>query len=232
MAKDSFQQEEAPEFRVWLNAFVLIVGLGSAAFFGVALFRSTLIPTADSAVPDAVLVQENPFSSNTPEAISEGVVLGESDIALPGALKSENYTLGQVALGGDATLVSSDSQEIGPLEISGVRGEAFMDKGKKDVNILVTWKTTKLSSAVITYGKNGADTSKTFQEDGYGLNHSVILPGLDQSSTYIYTVAAKDRFGNEATSDSYAVYTGTKTASLFDLISGAVTDTFGWAMKK
>lgn len=217
---------------MWLSAIVMLAGLGAVAFFGALLFRGEV-----SAQKNVGSSQDNPAqdvasSANTADTVSEGIVLGESDVALPGSLKSENYTLGQVALGGDVTIASSDMQDIGPLEVGSVRGEAFMNKDKKDVNVLITWKTTKLATSAIKYGKNGTDAVKTVGEDGYGLNHSIILTGLDQASAYVYVITAKDRSGNEISTDSYAVYTGTKSTSLFDLISGAVTDTFGWAMKK
>lgn len=227
----SLQIQRTSTSHRWHNAFVMIVGLGAVSFCSVFFFRNTgmvhsAVGTEDSSA------QSTAIASNALQTVSGGIVLGESDVSLPGSLKSENYTLGQVALGGDVTLVSSDAQEFGPLEVSSVRGEAFMNKDKKDVNVLITWKTTKLATASVKYGKNGTDVSKTLAEDGYGVNHSIILSGLDQASAYVYTIVAKDRSGNEVSTDSYAVYTGTKSTSLFDLISGAVTDTFGWAMKK
>lgn len=216
-----------------MNALVWIIGLGAIAFFGASfVWNATGVEGAD--VTDRVVVGSDTAS---PDVGSAGtslntLVLGESDAIAPGTLKSENYALGQVVLGGDATLLSANVEDAGPLSISSVRGEAFMEKNKKDVNVLVTWKTNKNAVSVIRYGKNGSDLSKTIEEDGYGSNHSLVLTGLDQGTTYVYVVTSKDRAGNEVSSDSYAVYTGTKTASLFDLISGAVTETFGWAMKK
>jgi hypothetical protein len=52
------------------------------------------------------------------------------------------------------------------------------------------------------------------------------------ASTYLYTVSVRDRYGNEVTSDSHAVYTGTKVVSLFELIVNALQEVFGWAVKK
>lgn len=227
----SSQEKQTSKLTVWLNVFVSVIGLGAAAFFGTSLFRNTEVAQTATSSRSAA-VSDTTLPINTAGTIAEGIVLGQSDVSLPGALKSENYTLGQVALGGDVTIASSDAGEAGQLEVSSVRGEAFMNKDKKDVNVLITWKTSKLATATITYGKNGTDFSKTVEEDGYGHTHSIILTGLDQASAYVYTIVAKDRSENEVATDAYAVYTGTKSTSLFDLISGAVTDTFGWAMKK
>ena len=69
-------------------------------------------------------------------------------------------------------------------------------------------------------------------EEDFGLNHSMTISGLDQASTYVYALNSHDRFGNEVTSEQHAVYTGSKTLSLFDLIADAMGDVFGWAMKK
>ncbi len=228
------QEQNTTESSRWKNAFLWILGLGAIAFLGVWGFRSINTKQALDA-PQENAGQNNTQNTapqNTEATISDGIVVEQSGIALHGALKSENYTLGQLVLGGDVALASSDAQEFGSLEISSVRGESFMSKDKKDVNVLITWKTTKLSQGTLTYGKNGTDTSKTIQEDGYGVNHSIIVNGLDQASAYVYTITAVDRSGNKVSSESYAIYTGTKSASLFDLISGAVTDTFGWAIKK
>lgn len=167
-----------------------------------------------------------------PAQVDFASVLGESDAWMPGALKSEHYVLGQVALGGDATLVVSDIREAAELAVTDVRGEAFLDKEKKGVNVLLTWKTSRLANAVVHYGKGGDAVMEDVVEDEYGLNHSMILSGLDQSTTYVYFITARDRTGHEVSTDSYAMYTGERTASLFELISGAVTDTFGWAMSK
>lgn len=219
MAKDMSVSEKPV---AWKSALVSVLGLVLLSFSAVSIFSGTGFASPQSG--------SNQISVPQAETTT-GSVLGETAVSLPGSLASENYMLGQVVVGGDVTLASSDS-ESGVLAVSSVRGEAFLDKGKKDVNILVTWKTSKLSNATVRYGKNGGDLSKSIEEDGFGVNHSVILTGLDQATTYVYVITAKDRLGNEVVTDSYAVYTGTKSTSLFDLISGAVTDTFGWAIKK
>jgi hypothetical protein len=219
-------QKEKQTVHPWINAFFVMVGLGIIAFWGGSFF-------AQSQAGNASSVKELSSKKAAGTDIEQsGDVLVQTDAQNSGVLKSENYVLQQVSVGGDVSITSSSEQEAGPLQISEIRGESFIEKGKKDVSMLITWKTTKLTAATIQYGKNGTDAIKTFTGDGFAANHSVVLSGLDQSTTYIYTITAKDRSGNKITSDSYAVYTGAKNASLFDLISGAVTDTFGWAMQK
>jgi hypothetical protein len=145
--------------------------------------------------------------------------------------QSENFRVGDIAIGGEAEfLLTEDAPES--LEISAIRGEAFNEKNKQEVKLVLSWKTNKLAKSEIMYSKGVGQTEKTVSEDDYALNHSLIISGLDQASTYIYTIASQDRFGNKITSDPYAVYTGSRTVSLFDLIANAVGDVFGWAINK
>ena len=96
----------------------------------------------------------------------------------------------------------------------------------------MTWQTNKLSQAEIEYAKGSGQTPKVAREEGFGISHSIIIPGLDQASTYVYVIKSEDRFGNAVSSEQHAVYTGSKTVSLFDLIADAVGEVFGWAVKK
>jgi hypothetical protein len=145
--------------------------------------------------------------------------------------QSENFRVGDIAIGGEAEfLLTEDTPE--PLEISAIRGEAFNEKNKQEVKLVLSWKTNKLAKSEIMYSKGVGQAEKTVSEDDYALNHSLIISGLDQASTYIYTIASQDRFGNSITSNPYAVYTGSRTVSLFDLIANAVGEVFGWAINK
>lgn len=144
--------------------------------------------------------------------------------------ESESFKVGDIAVGGEAELILlEDSPE--PLEITGVRGESFTEKNNQGVKLVLTWQTNKLAKSVIQYSKVGQEKQDITEAD-YSFSHSIIIPALEQASTYIYVINAEDRFGNKFTSDSYAVSTGSKTISLFDLIAGAIGDTFGWAVAK
>lgn len=145
--------------------------------------------------------------------------------------RSENFRVGDISIGGEAEfLLSEDSP--GPLEVNSIRGEAFTEKNKQEVKLVVSWRTSKLAKSTVFYSKGLGQAKKSVEEDDYSLNHSVIIPGLDQASTYIYEITSIDRFGNEVTSESHAVYTGSRSVSLFDLIANAVGEVFGWAVKK
>lgn len=145
--------------------------------------------------------------------------------------RSENFRVGDIAIGGEAEfLLTEDTPD--PIEITSIRGEAFTEKNKQEVKLVLSWKTNKLAKSEVDYSKGAGQAKKTVDEEDYSLNHSLIIPGLEQASTYVYTIVSQDRFGNETTSDPHAVYTGSRTVSLFDLIAGAVGDVFGWAVKK
>ncbi len=145
--------------------------------------------------------------------------------------QSENFRVGDIAIGGEAEFLLSEDNPA-PLEVNSIRGEAFTEKNKQEVKLVVSWRTNKLAKSTISYSKGVGQAKKSITEDDYSLNHSVIIPGLDQASTYVYEITSGDRFGNEITSESHAVYTGSRTVSLFDLIANAVGEVFGWAVKK
>lgn len=145
--------------------------------------------------------------------------------------QSENYRAESIVIGGEAELFVPED-DLSSLEITDIRGESFTEKNKQEVRLTVTWQTNKLSQAEIEYSKGSGQTPKVASEEGYGISHSITISGLDQASTYVYIIKSKDRFGNAVDSEQHAVYTGSKTVSLFDLIADAVGEVFGWAVKK
>lgn len=151
----------------------------------------------------------------------------ESDLAVA---KSENFRAGQIVFAGESDFLL-DETDVSPLKIDGVRGEIVSKKGKKEMQLVVVWKTNKPTSGNVTYGKNRSDNGKKIAEDTYGTNHGVVIPNLEQGTTYLYTIHAKDRFGNDVKSDTYAMFTGAEQLSLIDLIANAAKDTFSWAVK-
>lgn len=145
--------------------------------------------------------------------------------------RSENFRAMSIVIGGEAELFIPEDDPT-PLEITGIRGEAFTEKNKREVRLVVTWQTNKLAQSDIEYAKGVGQTPKVVTEEDFGINHSMTIFGLDQASTYVYSIKSQDRFGNVVASDRHAVYTGAKTVSLFDLIADAIGDVFGWAVKK
>ena len=209
---------------VILVTVLILIGVGGFVFYQKFLLR-----------PNTETVQ-TPAPATTEKA---STIASGSDITSPvltplfgeANYRSENFRVGDVSIGGEAEfLLSEDSPE--PLEISSIRGEAFTEKNKAEVKLVISWHTNKLAKSTISYSKGVGQIKKAIEEDDYSLNHSMIIPGLEQASTYVYVIDGRDRFGNQITSESHAVYTGSRTISLFDLIAGAVGDVFGWAIKK
>lgn len=164
----------------------------------------------------------------TNEQMKTGKVLGEDEIEIPSQMySSQNYKSPQITFGGDAITVPLGEQSVNP-EIQDMRSELLMTKSDQRVKFILTWKTNKLCRSSIEYLKSGQTEAKTVSEDGYGFVHSVEIAPLNYSTSYSYTVSAKDKWGNETKSDKLAFYTGAENVSILDLLAGAFRDMFGW----
>lgn len=162
--------------------------------------------------------------------VSLGTVKGEStqDTAV---LESESFQVRQISFGGEGNIVV-DQSEILPLDIYDVRSEVLEGKNSSEGSkVLITWKTNKLALSDLSYSKRNGSGAATVGESFYGFAHSIVLDNLDAGTGYVYTVMARDRFGNQVASDRYAVYTGTKLLSVFEMLSTATKDVFGWALQ-
>lgn len=217
----------APSRRKWLWRWVIVVLL--LLLLGFGAYRWWLRSRTNQASVDQVNTTQtsSPTTPSTTTVTADAPPVILDDNAL---YKSENFKAGEIVFLGEAQFLQGD-EGIAPLSLDSIRGEAFTEKNKKEVKLVITWKTNKLSQAEISYAKGIGQAPKIASEDDYSYNHSVILTGLDPASTYLYTVKATDRFGNVATSEPYAVFTGARSVSLFDLIAGAIGDVFGWAVK-
>jgi len=178
------------------------------------------------------------MDSNIPKWISEdgGIVEAaetinaNADQQKGAALASENFTIKEIKFGGAIAMASA--LENSNLEISDVRSEVMKTKGKEEDRLLVRWRTNKLALSTIEYSAMTGSNPKRLTEDSYGFIHSVLLTNLEPGTAYAYTIKGKDRWANEASSDRYSAYTGSKIVSVFDLIVNAVKEVFGWAVKK
>lgn len=216
---------EAPSFlrRYWLRITSVVIAVLLIAL-GVYWWWQTPVEKADDVAQTSSTTPTAPLTTVTTEAVPPALA---DDTA---SYRSENFKVGEIVFLGEAQFLADD-EGIAPLTLEGIRGEAFTEKNKQEVKLVITWKTNKLSSAEIAYAKGIGQTPKMVNDDDYSYNHSVILTGLDPASTYLYTIKAIDRFGNVVTSEPYAVFTGARSVSLFDLIAGAIGEVFGWAVK-
>lgn len=161
----------------------------------------------------------------------EGQVLGEEEDSYPNEFKSDKYRLPQLNFGGGlTTFYPGIGEPIGSLDIGNVQSEIVKTKDKKELQLVIKWKTERPTICLVSYGKSGG-VMKSIQEEFFAVEHSVVLEKLDSATTYFYTITAKDKLGGEITSDKYAVYTGAPEVSFLDLLAGAFKDIFGWAVK-
>ncbi len=209
---------------VWRSVFVL---LSVAVIAGILYWWFRDVGSAPVANETAQSVPETKptLPSPNPEPDPESLALPDENANYA----SENFQAGEIVIGGELQFLVSED-EVGALTIENIRGEAFTEKNKKEVKLVVTWTTNKLSQAAVKYAKGIGQTERSIDEDDYSYNHSVIISGLDPASTYLYTIDASDRYGNRVKSEPHAVFTGARTVSLFDLIAGAIGEVFGWAV--
>lgn len=208
--------------RVIAAAVLVILVAGGLYWWWQA--RSVATPEAVSPPTDTTTPAPLPSVGTAGEPIAPTLA---EDTAL---YRSEHFKAGEIVLLGEAELLSGD-EGIAPLSLEEIRGEAFTEKNKQEVKLVISWKTNKLSTAEVSYAKGIGQTPKVAAEGDLAYNHSLILTGLDPASTYLYTVKATDRFGTTVSSEPYAVFTGARSVSLFDLIAGAIGEVFGWAVK-
>jgi len=213
----------------WKNIILLIVILLLLGGGGYVFFLRKSSPAETPSLDVAGNTSEQSSILKTPDAAP--LTLEQTPLFGIANYESENFRVGDISIGGEAEFLLSEDNP-GPLEVSAIRGEAFTEKNKPEVKLVVSWRTSKLAKSTIAYSKGVGQAKKSIEEEDYSLSHSVIIPGLDQASTYIYEIVSNDRFGNEVTSEPHAVYTGSRSVSLFDLIANAVGDVFGWAVKK
>lgn len=208
-----------------------VIRRGLVALVLVALVAGILLwwfrGTGSAPVRDETPLPTTPSSVTQPATIKETEVL-----TLPtenANFTSEHFKAGEIVVGGELEFLMDDS-EVGALTVENIRGEAFTEKNKQEVKLVVTWTTSKLAQASVRYSKGIGQTERSLDETDYSYNHSVIISGLDPASTYLYTIDAVDRYGNRVQSEPHAVFTGARTVSLFDLIAGAIGEVFGWAV--
>jgi len=161
-----------------------------------------------------------------------GKVLGEEGSASPADASrmyaSQNFKTPQISFGGDAITMPAGEQSAAP-EIIDMRSELLTTKTDQQVKFLLSWKTNKLCRSSIEYIKEGQAEGKTVADDNFGFVHSVEIAPLNYSTSYSYTVTARDKWGTETSSDKLAFYTGAQNVSIFDLLGSAFKDMFGWA---
>jgi len=176
-----------------------------------------------------------------------GAVLGESDSQNTAVASSENFKAKQINIGGESAVAEISGGAIADnsvLEIYDIKSESFIDKKSQslsgtiqneensEVKLLVSWKTNKLALSQLTYSKSDGGDPKSIKEQGYGFNHTAVIPELEPRTSYTYSIKTRDQAGNEKISDYFGIYTPSIPTSVFNLITNAMDDVFGWAVSK
>lgn len=163
----------------------------------------------------------------------KGEVAGETTVAADKnkiILASENYKINNINIGGNIMVLANGENQ--PLQVDNIKSESFVDAKNNEAKLVVSWQTNKMAISELGYSKNGGQDFETLGENSYGFNHSAVVAGLDPGTSYVYQIKCKDRWANENNSDYFGIYTSSKPVSVFDLISNAVGEVFGWAIKK
>lgn len=212
--------------------------------FAIPLFLANVFVFA----MNTVFAQNNPNIQNTPTvsvAQSQNVqtiksqtpaktqgLSGNQSSGSGEGYESENFKIEQIQFGEDTTIPIDNSENL-PLQISDVLSNAFINSDGTDAQITISWKTNKLAISQVESAESLEQSPEVvFSEKNYGFNHSVVLTGLNLSSTYFFRIKCVDQWGNQTESDYYGVYTGTESESVFELIGKNLQDIFGWALKK
>lgn len=145
------------------------------------------------------------------------------------AMVSENYRVSQVKFGGNAVIDNGKTRDA-KLEIFQVKSENIVSQEDNEPRILISWKTNKEAVSNVEYAKSDGKNAINIAEEGYGFEHSMLLKNMEFSTIYTYRIEAKDKWGNKINTEYFSAYTGDKSESIFDLITNAVEDVFGWAM--
>lgn len=170
-----------------------------------------------------------PIETATERGLVLGIQVENEDAGV--LLASKNFSIKEIKFGGDVSLLANSYENI-PLQVTDIRSEVIATKDKKEMKLLVYWKTNKLALSRIEFSKMNMGSPKKIEERDFGFSHSVILPHLEPSTAYTYVIVAQDNWGNTITSDKYSAYTGAKEGSVIDLIMNTMKSTFGWAIKK
>lgn len=219
------ESEVSPRFtplKLALAVVMILVAIGVAQTIRFLNARNFFNPPA---APTDVMVADNGKINN------DGWVLAAETNASNEMFASENFGIREIKFGGDVALLAASDQDV-PIKITDIRSEVITTKNQDEFKLLVYWKTNKLAESSIEYSNMGGSNSHVVKENDYGYSHSIILSGLQPATAYVYQINARDKWGNTIDSDRYSAYTGSKQASVIDLIMGAVKDTFSWAMKK
>ncbi len=145
-------------------------------------------------------------------------------------LASENYKINTINLGGSVAIISR--QQNVSLEIKNIKSKSFINSKENKAYLVISWTTNKVAISQLEYSKNNGQDPQVIKENSYGFNHSIVISDLNPGTSYVYQIESTDQWGNSQISKYFGIYTASNPLSVFDLISNAMSEIFGWAIKK
>lgn len=181
-------------------------------------------------VEQSEIVNENQEEEFSDQDFENTADENNEDVATEEEMISENYRVTQVRFGNNVVIENGRSREAN-LEIYQVKSENTISQEDDTPRIIISWRTNKEAISTVSYAKIDGKGAVNVNEEGYGFEHSMLLKNMEFSTIYTYKIEAKDKWGNKTSTEYFSAYTGDKSESIFDLITNAVEDVFGWAMK-
>lgn len=226
-------EKKSKKKRVLILVILLLFLLIPGVIFWIINNREKNSSPTDSGVETESVENagENKKSSdeNTAGNVDKELV-NENDIAAEKEMVSENYRVSQVRFGGNATVIDNGKSRNTSLEIYQVKSENIISQEDNEPRILISWKTNKEAISTVEYAKGDGKDAATATEEGYGFEHSMLIKNMEFSTIYTYRIESMDKWGNRINTEYFSAYTGDKSESIFDLITNAIEDVFGWAM--
>ncbi|MFA6306727.1 MAG: hypothetical protein WCV70_04095 [Patescibacteria group bacterium] len=209
-----------------------------AVLFIVGLWQSKLMSGVINLEPlgrVAGITETATSSSPLPRllALTDTAIASAAEADRTTTFASENFSAGQVSLGGEMIFLPDENFST-PLAVLEVKSESVTDLNGEVNKFFIAWRTNRLADFEILYFRAGEDESRArkIKSNDFSLSQSVVLSGLDKATVYNFIIKAHDRFGNEAVSNRFAAYSGSKPISIFELIINTLEDSFQWALRK
>ena len=175
------------------------------------------------------------------DEVNLNLVSGEHKITLKGLLPDTKYVLVVKGLDRIVNEARSDSQtfttatdtrapKISEVLVETYPGEVDNGSGKKNSQIIVSWKTDEPATSKVEYGEGNTDIYefKTPEDDNLKLNHVVIINNLDISKIYHLRAVSNDKAKNESKSQDVVTITAKTQDNAFDLIFKNIRNIFNF----
>lgn len=175
------------------------------------------------------------------DEVNLNLVSGEHKITLKGLLPDTKYVLvvkGLDRIGNEAksdpqtftTATDTRAPKITEVLVETYPGEVDNGSGKKNSQIIVSWKTDEPATSKVEYGEGNTDIYefKTPEDDNLKLNHVVIINNLDISKIYHLRAISLDKAKNESKSQDVVTITAKTQDNAFDLIFKNIRNIFNF----